>query len=434
VGRALVRRHARHLLPHRPAAAAGYDAIPQTWDGWRGGDAGGEAARAGRTATRSSCRRTSGRSPRCSACRTGSGCSTATAARRVQRAGVPRGFEFYLSLFREGLAPPLGHHDVTNPYQEFGRGFFAMWITGPWNLGEFRGGCRRSCRTVGDGADAGTDRRRRAASRWPAARAWSCSAARGTGRGVEADRVPVAAGAAAALLRADGQPARAHGGVGRIRTSDGAADARVLGAAPAGAPLPAVPEIESIMSRLIEHSEASIRGGVPLERALARWTATDRILEKRRWLLDARRRSAPAMTGEHPPRPARCRRRARRQRRPRPRRREPGSRAGWFFIAPALVLIGVFFFVPVVGSLLLSLTDFDIYAIADRGNARFVGLPTTRTCCATRLLDGRAQHVLLRARRRTAHGRGLARGRAAHQRATGPLQGRSSARSTSSRS
>ncbi|HSK19138.1 MAG TPA: sugar ABC transporter permease [Longimicrobiales bacterium] len=50
------------------------------------------------------------------------------------------------------------------------------------------------------------------------------------------------------------------------------------------------------------------------------------------------------------------------------------SRAGWFFIAPALALIAVFFFIPVAGSLLLSLTDFDIYAIADAGNARFVGL------------------------------------------------------------
>jgi multiple sugar transport system permease protein len=57
-----------------------------------------------------------------------------------------------------------------------------------------------------------------------------------------------------------------------------------------------------------------------------------------------------------------------------PRRREPGSRAGWFFVAPALLLIGVFFFVPVVGSLLLSITDFDIYAIADPANARFVGV------------------------------------------------------------
>lgn len=50
------------------------------------------------------------------------------------------------------------------------------------------------------------------------------------------------------------------------------------------------------------------------------------------------------------------------------------DRAGWFFIAPALALIGIFFFLPVIGSLLLSVTDFDIYAIADRANARFVGL------------------------------------------------------------
>ncbi len=50
------------------------------------------------------------------------------------------------------------------------------------------------------------------------------------------------------------------------------------------------------------------------------------------------------------------------------------GRAGWFFIAPALVLISVFFFLPVVASLLLSVTDFDIYAIADIANTRFVGL------------------------------------------------------------
>jgi multiple sugar transport system permease protein len=50
------------------------------------------------------------------------------------------------------------------------------------------------------------------------------------------------------------------------------------------------------------------------------------------------------------------------------------SRAGWYFIAPALALIGVFFFLPVAASLLLSVTDFDIYAIADLGNTQFVGL------------------------------------------------------------
>jgi len=48
--------------------------------------------------------------------------------------------------------------------------------------------------------------------------------------------------------------------------------------------------------------------------------------------------------------------------------------AGWFFLAPALTLIGVFFFLPVIASLLLSVTDFDIYGIANPSNTRFVGL------------------------------------------------------------
>lgn len=50
------------------------------------------------------------------------------------------------------------------------------------------------------------------------------------------------------------------------------------------------------------------------------------------------------------------------------------ERAAWGFVAPALIAIVVFFAVPVVGSLLLSVTDFDIYALADLGNMRFVGL------------------------------------------------------------
>jgi multiple sugar transport system permease protein len=48
--------------------------------------------------------------------------------------------------------------------------------------------------------------------------------------------------------------------------------------------------------------------------------------------------------------------------------------AAWLFLGPALTLIGLFFFVPVAASLLLSFTDFDIYAIADLSNIRVVGL------------------------------------------------------------
>ena len=48
--------------------------------------------------------------------------------------------------------------------------------------------------------------------------------------------------------------------------------------------------------------------------------------------------------------------------------------AAWFFLAPALLLIFVFFFLPVAASLVLSVTDFDLYGIADPANTRFVGL------------------------------------------------------------
>ena len=49
-------------------------------------------------------------------------------------------------------------------------------------------------------------------------------------------------------------------------------------------------------------------------------------------------------------------------------------RAGWLFSLPALLAIALFFVLPTVASLALSLTDFDIYALADIGNLRFVGL------------------------------------------------------------
>lgn len=50
------------------------------------------------------------------------------------------------------------------------------------------------------------------------------------------------------------------------------------------------------------------------------------------------------------------------------------SFAGWLFAAPALIVIGVFFGLPVLSALALSLTDFDLYALSDPHNLRFAGL------------------------------------------------------------
>lgn len=48
--------------------------------------------------------------------------------------------------------------------------------------------------------------------------------------------------------------------------------------------------------------------------------------------------------------------------------------AAWLFLAPALLVLGVFFLLPVIAALALSLTDYDLYALADIRNLRFVAL------------------------------------------------------------
>ncbi|GAB2806114.1 carbohydrate ABC transporter permease [Dyella kyungheensis] len=50
------------------------------------------------------------------------------------------------------------------------------------------------------------------------------------------------------------------------------------------------------------------------------------------------------------------------------------QRAAWWFLAPALVVLGIFFLLPVVAALGLSLTDYDLYALADIRHLRFVAL------------------------------------------------------------
>lgn len=53
--------------------------------------------------------------------------------------------------------------------------------------------------------------------------------------------------------------------------------------------------------------------------------------------------------------------------------RQREARAGWAMTGPALVAIALFFALPAAAALVLSFTDFDIYALADIANLRFVG-------------------------------------------------------------
>ena len=52
-------------------------------------------------------------------------------------AAFRKAFDFYIDLFRKNLAPS-GLSQMTNVYLSFAEEYFAMYVTGPWNVGEFR--------------------------------------------------------------------------------------------------------------------------------------------------------------------------------------------------------------------------------------------------------------------------------------------------------
>lgn len=53
-------------------------------------------------------------------------------------AGFRRALGFYREMFASGLAPVATSSQIANVWSEFGRGLFAFYITGPWNIGEFK--------------------------------------------------------------------------------------------------------------------------------------------------------------------------------------------------------------------------------------------------------------------------------------------------------
>ena len=54
------------------------------------------------------------------------------------------------------------------------------------------------------------------------------------------------------------------------------------------------------------------------------------------------------------------------------------STAAWLFLSPSLAAIAIFFVVPVLSALVMSFTDFDIYALGDWRVVRFVGFENYR--------------------------------------------------------
>ncbi len=49
-----------------------------------------------------------------------------------------RALDFYAGIFHEGLAPAMTDTQISNVWDEFARGMFTFYVSGPWNIGEFR--------------------------------------------------------------------------------------------------------------------------------------------------------------------------------------------------------------------------------------------------------------------------------------------------------
>jgi multiple sugar transport system substrate-binding protein len=199
-----------------------------------------------------------------------------------------RAFDFYTGLFSDSLAPPITNNQISNIYQEFAAGNFAMIITGPWYIGEFR---RRLPEAIQD--------------------KWATAPIPGPD-GAESG-VSMAGGSSLVVFRGTRHPEAAWRLVEYLSRPEQQREFwRLTGDLPARletwedpalkgdpityafweqlqrvAPLPAVPEIELIVTKVFEAGERAVQGGVPVERVLADLDANvDRILEKRRWMLD----------------------------------------------------------------------------------------------------------------------------------------------------
>ncbi len=52
--------------------------------------------------------------------------------------GFERALKFYRDLFEEGYAPATDANLIANVWDEFAKGYVTFYVTGPWNIGEFK--------------------------------------------------------------------------------------------------------------------------------------------------------------------------------------------------------------------------------------------------------------------------------------------------------
>ena len=199
-----------------------------------------------------------------------------------------RALDFYTSIFSEKLAPVKSSAEIANLFQEFAKGTFAMFVSGPWQIGELNTRLPDSLKT-----------------KWAAAPLPSPDGSNYPG-------LSLAGGSSLVLFRSSphkpeawklieflsepAQQARFAELTGDLPARESAWRLAKLDTTQATvafleqlrhvAPTPKVPEWELIATRIFEATERVVRGRMTREEAMKALDAdVDRILEKRRWML-----------------------------------------------------------------------------------------------------------------------------------------------------
>ncbi|HEV2599614.1 MAG TPA: extracellular solute-binding protein [Sphingopyxis sp.] len=195
---------------------------------------------------------------------------------------------FYKSIFDEGLAPRVSMAQIANVWTEFGRGYFSLLLSGPWTIGDMKSRLAPELQAAW------------ATAPNPGPDGIGSAAPGGSSLVVFAGRAHSDSDAAWDLvsrLMAPGAQLALHRATGDLPARRSVWDAAGLASDPAVAPfrtqlehataLPKVPEWERIVTEMQIVAERMVLGQYSIDEAAKEIDArADRLLEKRRWMLD----------------------------------------------------------------------------------------------------------------------------------------------------
>lgn len=200
-------------------------------------------------------------------------------------AGFRRTLDFYLSMYDQKLAPPATNNEVANLWNEFARGYFSFYISGPWQIGEFRRrlpaelqgawataplpGPTGPGASVAGGSSLGVFKRsKRKDEAWALVEFLSRPATQQRFRALTGNLPPRRSAWAEPALAADAPSQAFRDQLERVK------------------PVPQAPEWERIATELRLVLEKVVRGDIAAADMPAEMDRrADRLLEKRRWML-----------------------------------------------------------------------------------------------------------------------------------------------------